>query len=761
LNRFEAYFGEWVVRHRWWIIFFTLAIVFTIGSGVRFLGFNNDARVFFSKENPYFQALEALENTYAKNDTVLFVLAPKDHNVFTRKTLAAVEKLTRDCWQIPYSSRVDSITNFQHTHGAGDELTVKDLVQDAYKLSNREIKRIKKIALSEPLLLNRLISPSGHVTAVNVIVIQPGKSRSESREVAKFARKMVDSFRRNHPEIDIHLTGGVMMDDAFGEVVMDDMSTLGPIMYLTLFGMMGLLLRSVTGTFVTLLLIAFSAITGLGFAGWRGILLNPTSATSPTIILTLGVADSVHILVTMFHQMRQGKAKNDAIAESMRINLQPVFLTSITTVIGFLSMNFSDAPPFRDLGNIVAVGVTGAFFYSIFFLPAMMAVLPVRVKPRTTARRQAFVGFSSFVIKRRTPLLAGILILLVVLGAGVFRIELNDNFIKFYSRRYEIRRATDFVDKNLTGLPTIEYSLNSGEPGGINDPKYLATVERFANWYRKQPQVVHVDVITDIMKRLNKNMHGDDVAFYRIPERRDLAAQYLLLYEMSLPFGHDLNNKINVDKSATRMIVALKNGSSKFIIDTDKRARDWLTHNAPKSMFTYGSSMSIIFAHISQRNIHSMLRGSFFALALISLIMIVALRNIKLGLLSLIPNLTPALMAFGIWGIIVGRVGVALSVVATSTLGIVVDDTVHFMSKYLRARREFGMDTFDAVRYSFTTVGPAMLVTTVILVAGFTILSFSGFRPNFETGIMMAITLTLALGLDFLLLPTLLMKAEG
>jgi predicted RND superfamily exporter protein len=216
-----------------------------------------------------------------------------------------------------------------------------------------------------------------------------------------------------------------------------------------------------------------------------------------------------------------------------------------------------------------------------------------------------------------------------------------------------------------------------------------------------------------------------------------------------------------VDKSATRMVVTLKNVTSRDLRETDERAREWLRHNAPEAMYTHGTGLSIMFAHISKRNIESMLGGSFLALALISGILILALRSFKLGAISLVPNLTPALMAFGFWGMTVGRVGMALSVMVAMTIGIVVDDTVHFLSKYIRARREQGMNPQNAVRYSFKTVGTALIVTTLVLVVGFTILSFSGFRVNSDMGMLTAITITFALALDFLFLPTLLMRIEN
>jgi len=233
MDNFTQYFGHWVLRYRWWVIIGTVLIVSIIAGGMQRLTFVNESRIFFSKKNPQLQALETLENTYTKDDNVLFALAPKNGNVFTRQTLTAVEELTESCWTIPHSSRVDSITNFQHTRAEADDLMVEDLVQDAAGLSSSELERIKQIALSEPLLVNRLISPSGHVTGVNVNIIKPGKSMYESPEVAAYVRKMANAFEQKHPDIDLHLTGGIMIDTAFGEASQQDMTTLVPLMYVS------------------------------------------------------------------------------------------------------------------------------------------------------------------------------------------------------------------------------------------------------------------------------------------------------------------------------------------------------------------------------------------------------------------------------------------------------------------------------------------------------------------------------------------------
>ena len=465
-------------------------------------------------------------------------------------------------------------------------------------------------------------------------------------------------------------------------------------------------------------------------------------------------------LVTFLHGMRRADSKPTAMNESLRVNLQPIFITSLTTAIGFLSMNFSDAPPFRDLGNIVAIGVMSSFFYCVALLPALMLVLPVRVKAAGNHSVAFFDMLATFVISRRRPVLWGMSLLVIGLVIFVPKNELNDEFVKYFDERVDFRVDTEFTTQNLTGIYNISYSLEAGEAGAISEPAYLNKLEAFADWYRQQPEVLHVNSLSDTMKRLNKNLHGDAPDWYRMPDQRDLAAQYLLLYEMSLPYGLDLNNQINVDKSATKLDVTLKNLSSNATIALEERAQRWLRDNAPEPMQVHGASPVIMFSHIGARNIRSMLTGTTLALLLISFILIFALRSLRIGLISIIPNLVPAGMAFGLWGLLVGEIGLALSVVTGMTLGIVVDDTVHFLSKYLRARREEGLSAADAVRYAFHTVGKALWTTSAVLIAGFLVLTRSPFELNSAMGLVSAITIAMALFADFLLLPTLLMTLD-
>jgi len=758
--KFSCWLAVFVTSHPWWTILLSLLVIGSLSAGMTQLDFKNNYRIYFGKENPQLQAFNAMQATYSKMDNLMFVVAPLDGDVFTTKTLEVIANLTQDAWQIPYSSRVDSITNFQHTYAVEDDLIVVDIVKNPALLTAEERLKIKQIALTEPLLVNRLVSKTGHVAGVTVTLQLPGLKYTESAEVAAMARDLVATIEAANPTIRVYITGMAMMDNAFSESAMDDNVTLLPIMYSVLILVLFACLYSFSSIFTVILLIISSIFSALGLIFWLGWALTPTSAIAPTIILTMAVADCVHILVTFLHNMRrEGLKKQQAMQEALRINFQPVLLTSLTTAIGFLSMNFSDAPPFRDLGNIVAIGVIIAWLLSITLLPAFMMVLPIRIRAKDELKNNYMLTLANFTIKRRKPLLIINTIVAVILSCFIPMNQLDDQFVKFFDKTSEFRQGTDFLNDNMGGIYTLGFSIHAKDSGGISDPIYLKNLQLFGQWLMSQPEVIHVNSIAHTFKRLNKNMHADDSSWYQLPDKRELAAQYLLLYEMSLPYGLDLNDQINIDKSGIRVIATIETMTSNEILALEKRVQQWINGNLPSTKIEIASPV-LMFSHLGQRNISRMIVGSILALISISLLLMLAFKSIKMGLLSLIPNLLPAAIAFGIWGIISGYVGLGLSVIIGMTLGIVVDDTVHFISKYHRARVEKGLSPEDAIRYAFSTVGVALWITSLVLVSGFLVLSQSHFSMNSDMGLMTAITIAAALCLDLLFLPPLLLSID-
>ena len=761
MQPFEARFAGWVVAARWPILAATLVLVAAAGSGGLLLEFSTNYRLFFSRDNPQLLALESLEATYGKNDNVLFLIVPEDGDATSESALAAAVWLTDRAWRTPYSTRVDSIANFQHTTADGDDLSVRDLVDPARVGDAGERARIRAIALSDPRLAGSGLARDGGVSSVNVTVELPEEDQVvRIPEIAGFAHDLAAQAEERFPGIDLRVIGTVIINDAFTRASLESQKTFLPASLAIMAAVLGVLTRSLAGVAATGIVIVFSVVAAMGLGGWVGLPFTPPTAPAPTIVLMIVVANCVHLLTTLLQRMRAGDPKREAIVESVRINLHPVFLACLTTALGFLSMNFSEVPPYRHLGTFVAFGVGASFVLSVTFLPALLSILPMRVPPARRAGDPAMAALAEFVVRRRTALLWGSVAVVVALAAAVPRNELNDVLTHFFDESVELRRDTDFLDEHLNGNTVLEYSLVSAGPGGIAEPAYLADVSAFADWYRAQPDTRHVRVLSDTFRQINKSMHGDDPAAYRLPASRDVAAQYLLLYELSLPFGLDLNHRIDVSRSATRMTVTTRTLSSQETLDLNTRAEAWLDGNAPNIASAEGSGTALMFSHIGQRNIRAMLLGTTIALLAISIVLVAALRSFRLGLISLVPNFVPAVVGFGVWGLAKGEVGLALSVVVAMTIGIVVDDTVHFLSKYRRARREDGHAPDDAVRYAFRTVGRAMITTTVVLVAGFLVLLLSVFVPTAEVGLLTALIIAFALLADCVLLPPLLMALD-
>lgn len=726
--------------------------------GLKNLYFRGDFRIFFSQDNPQMQAFERMQAQFNKSDNMLVAIVPTTGNVFTAETLTVVKKLTDAAWQTPYSLRVDSITNFQHTEAQDDDLLVEDLLLDVADLTAEKISKIETVVLHEPALVKRLVSADGSMTAVNITLQLPEKNQNqEVSDVYNHVAALTEQLAREHPSVQFKLAGVIGLNNAFTTEAQHDASLLVPMMFVTIILLLALMLRSALAAFAVVVIIILTIASTLGLAGWAGVFLSTATVNVPTLVMTLAVADSVHLIASTQFLMRQGHAKPAAIRQAMLLNGMPVLITSATTAVGFLTLNFSEVPILRDFGNMVAVGVMLAWLLTILLLPALLMLLPISAG-RESKEFSGMDRVAEFVIRRSGAILIGTALVTLAGAYLTMQNRINDEAVKYFSQKTEYRQAVDAMEQRLGGVSLMDFSIDSGEESGVNEPAFIQAVDAFGDYLQSRPEVTHVSRISDTYKRLNKSMHGDDPAYYRLPETRELAAQYLLMYEMSLPFGLDLSNQLNLAKSATKVGITMQNLGSKEMTAMETSALGWFRQHYPQYTIE-ASSTALMFAHIGERNMASMMQSLPLATVLISGLLVLSLRSWKLGAISLLPNTVPALLGFGVWQLLSGEINLGLSVVASMSLGIMVDDTVHFLAKYQHARQE-GRNAEDAVRYAFHSVGWALVVTTVVLVIGFSVLLLSEFRLNSDMGLLTGIILLIALIVDFLFLPAVLLKLD-
>ncbi|EOK5700268.1 RND family transporter [Vibrio vulnificus] len=747
-------------RFSFWTLIISLMAIVATAMGAKNLYFRGDYNIFFDGSNAQLQAFDEIQTTFAKTDNIALVLAPKSGDVFDQRTLTQIQEMTEQAWQVPYSSRVDSLANYQHTEAVDDDLLLEDLLYQSYPLTAERIAKVRAVAMSEPLLVNALVSEKGDVAVINITMQMPGVDETaEVNEVVAYVEQMLSHYRAEYPDVTIYKAGIIAMNHSFAMAAQNDSATLVPTMLLVILVFLTLMLRSFLSVLATLVVIIGAIVATLGIVGWAGMFLHVASVNVPTLIMTLAVADCVHVIASMRHFMRQGMPKSQAIHRSVTLNFVPIIITSVTTAIGFLMMNMSDSPVLRDFGNLSALGVMIACVLSVSLLPALLNLLPVRFSAKQATKSSDIMDkLADLVVHRRNVLLPLSIVVIAGSAALIPYNKVNDESVKYFDTSSEFRQAADFMEQRIGGMTTMSIAIKTHQSQGIASPEFLEVLGEFTRWLREQPETDHVASLSDIYKRLNKNMHGDDSAYYALPAERELAAQYLLLYEMSLPFGLDLNNQVNVDKSSVKLQLTVKNLGSVELVALEERIYQWFASHAPRYQVV-ASSPSLMFAHIGETNMASMLSTLPITLILISALMIFALRSWRLGVISLVPNIAPAVIGFGLWALISGEINLGLSVVVTLTLGIVVDDAVHFLAKYQHARKE-GQNAEQAVRYAFHTVGRALWITTVVLVAGFSVLAMSQFRLNSDMGQLSAIVIFVALVIDFVLLPSLLMRFD-
>lgn len=756
---------SFLLQARWLMMITAIGLCVFSFYGFKHFKFDASPRSYFVDGHAPYERFVDMEETYGSDFRLFFMLSATKDDIFTPEHLAALLELTETSWTLPFVRRVDSLSNYQHTDSSNDELDVYDLINEDILNQPDTIAKRKAIALTDISLRKRLVSVDGKHAAVILSLETDGEDRTGETELINQAYALEETLKAKYPNIDIAITGNLVSNYHNTEIAKRDVMVMIPLMFLLMFILIGTLLRSVMTVVVSLIVASMSAICAIGLASWLGIKFSMLPMNALIISITVAVAHCIHIFTQFFHELAH-HPKRQALFNSLEANFFAVSITSLTTVIGFLSLNFNDLPPAIALGNVAAIGTVMAWLFSLTVLPALVLLLPFKVRPKKSNNELGFlerkmVKLADFVITYKARILVFMAALTVAMVTLSFSNILNDRFSELIHEPHIFRSDTNAIDQYFGALYTAYYDVSSyskdGSKDTISNPGYLKNLDAYTQFLRAQPEVQSVYSFTDVIKRLNQSMHNDDEAYYRIPESRELIAQYILMYELSLPFGLDLNDQITQDKHSSRLLVTMPSIDTRTIMELEQRFWQWQQQNMPENMRDKGASMAIIWAHLSEKSLTNSLKGSVIALCLISLVLLFLLRSIRYGLVSLVPNLMPAAFGFGAWYFLSGEIGLGLTCVIIITIGIVVDDTVHFLSKYKRAMKQNHGDSEAAIRATFKQVGPALCITTMVLTSGFLVLSLSKIISNSALGSVTGIILVSALILDILLLPALLL----
>ncbi len=757
---YSVYF-DFLYRHSKLFLLLPFFLCIFLGYGIIDLKENNDGRIFFDEDSPERQQLVDLEHRFTESNSLLLVLSSPKNDIFNAEQLKVILDITDMSWQLPYVTRVNSLSNYQRITSEEDELIIEDLFSEDILTNPLAIEEIKKYSISERDLVGQLLSADGRTTAIALNIAAPRGDSQAIKELMLEVSKIRLNIHESDSGLDLYVTGDIPLDNAFSEAYAYDLQNLFPFFLLVVFLLCFFFFRSLILSSVILFMMILVVAATMGSAGYLGIDLTAGTTGVPIILITISLADFIHLLSAMRREVRSGLTATMAFQNAVKSNFLPISLTSFTTLVGFISLNFSEAPPFRDLGNLVAIGILISYLLTFTFFPIILT----KINFTNIFKQQSFevllssnflLWVSEIIVEKRKFIFAVILLLSLIISTGLAKIEFDDDWVKYFGEDNQFRIDTEFVVSNLTGVDTIEYIVSSGKEGGVSDGTFLKKLNEFEEWAYTQPEIIHVSSVVSLFKKMNFHMNGGGKnGSGNISDDNNLNAQYLLMYEMSLPVGLDLNDRIDIEKEATRVTITAKNMTSQQMRALDVHVSQKLREMGLIGANEGGSGIPLMFANLSEKNIKSMLWGIIFALGVVSLVITVFFNSLRLGVISFIVNILPILLGFGIWGWLYQYVGISLTVIAAIAFGIVVDDSIHFITKYNKALYA-NNNVIESLQATYIEVGGALLITSIILVSGFSILTFSLFQPTWGLGLISVIMILIALIYDFLLLPILL-----
>jgi predicted RND superfamily exporter protein len=745
-------FVDIIIKYRYFIAIFIPLMTILLSLNLKHLEFEGSYRIWFSEDSKLIKDYDNFRSTFG-NDDALTITFKSEDGIFNKKALKTIDNITNKLWQTEYITRVDSVTNYQFVHvDAQDEdnIIVEDFIQDIDSLTPEDLKQKKVDALKQDLMVNMLISKDAKTT---MIVARMAPKAEDDPEVSFKLR--ADALKIIKPEIEkngfeFHLNGGPIINTAFIDIAQSDGKKFTPASIFLVMVLLFLVFRKLWATFLNISVVIFTFLIVLSIQVLLGFKLNNFTANIPVFVVAIGVADAMHLLWIYFMARRKGMQNYEAIHYSMDKNFLPLILTSITTAIGFASLGISTVTPIQTLGIATASAAALAFIITILFIPASLAIINPNIKPINLDDKPLQNSYPSryadFILKHDKLILTLTTLLFVVIGLGIFKVHVDSNIVKYFKKDVAFRADTIFIQKNLTGPMTYEIVVDSKESDGIKNPAFLKEVQRFYDdFYAEFPQTRHISSLLDVIKTFNEVMNGSK----SIPDDKNLIAQYLLLYSLSLPQGMEINDKMDIDERRLRLSASMDMANSSQDLKMIKWVEDWWSASSYDGVVNGQTNM---FAHMQHDITRTLLLSISLAIVIISILMLVIFKNPKQLPLFIVPNILPIILIIGVMGWLGIDIDMGVAVAGAIIIGVAVDDTIHFMVKYMEAKKR-GDSLKEAMHYVMHYAGSAIIFTTIILTMAFLIFVFSHFNPNYHFGIVTASALVIAVLVDLVALP--------
>ncbi len=704
---------------------------------------------------------------------------------------------------VPYVKKVTSLINARNTYGKDDVLHVGELLKD-WPDKKYDLENIRAIALKNRVYKNNIISDNGQMAAV-VIELEASvaekldedeildgfddtadqdetddKDFEEDKKEKKYylsskeVAEIVDAIEKiineyNSSDFYLASTGGPIIVGTYNKITREGFASLLLYTNLIVLVFLFILFRRMSGMILPVVIVELALFTTLGFMGLFDLSITIFSIVLPNFLIAVGIADSVHILAIFYRRYSLGDGKEDAIAFAVGHSGLAVAMTSLTTAVGLLSFSFSELSALAELGIIAASGVMLAFIYTIILLPALISIISIKIriskKPAGNGSFKAvnpgvmdriLLGFANFSTSHPRKIVAVCFILFLLSTTGLFNMKFSHSLLTYFPDELKVRGDSKLIDREFNGSLVLEVIVDTEKENGLYDPEIINRIEEFtSNISDLDKGIVYagkVFSINDILKETNQSLHGNDSKYYDVPKERSEIAQELLLFEGS--GSDDLERIVDNRLSKTRISIKLPWVDlvliDEYMSALEKRLKDLFKDRAQITI----TGMTAIMGRTIPAAILSMTKSYILAFIVITILMIMLVGNFRYGIISMFPNLLPIVIVMGIMAYLEIPLDMTALMIGSIAIGLVVDDTMHFMYNYTKYLEITG-SVRNSVRETLLGTGRAILITSLVLAANFFTLLTASLKSTMTFGFFTGIVILLALLSDFVLAPAL------
>jgi predicted RND superfamily exporter protein len=774
INRAFGALAGWCFDRRWWVIALSAAFV---AGGIWLAGaarIDNSYEAFFAPGDPSYRSYLAYREDFGSDEvSYLMYEAPgAAGGVFDLAVMSRIARLTEAIEdEVPFIYEVKSPTNVELVEPTAEGIRIRRLWRD-FPHTQAAMDEARAIFLAKPVYVGGLVSRDARYGALS---IEMDRSSTDPLEEIRLDANGGDGLGNLYPQVTsekieeiiarpeyaglrFYHSGDVPMNTAYNRIIEREDDLLTMISMAVIAAVLAVFVRTFVGVVGPLLVVVIAVIGTVAFIAAWGWKLDMMFGQVPNILVTVGVAEAVHILIEFRSTFRRIGDRRAALVHTMYLLGAPCLLTSLTTAAGFLALQVSPVVAISHMSVYSAVGVVLAFVFTMTLVPALVSFGPRTPRPHAAGggppMQRALAAVAAWNVRHRRAVLCGFAAISVASVAGIARLSVDSNWLDDFSDRVPLKGDTTRIDSVMGGVSNLIYVFDTGREDGIRDPEVLRGIDRLQHEADRIPLVRKTYSIADIVKDLNQAFHGGDPAFFAIPDDRALVAQLLLLYETS--GGQEVQQWATTDYARAnlelRLGIAPISHTSDLVADLDRYLAGHPIEGARVSLSGIGALWLELLDYIVASQIESFL----YAFALIGAMMCFIFRSFKTGMLSMVPNVWPILLTLGA----MGWLGIPLDynkvMIASVAMGIAVDDTIHFVSRCHHEFTERGSYA-EALAAAMADVGHAVAVTSLVLVLGFMVNVFSVLDANAKSGILLATTIATALVADLLLTPALLL----